>query len=120
MNAQLPPCPHTPNCVSSQAADPAQRVAPLSFSGPWEAARERLLEVLQSLPRTTIVTVDRTYLHAACTTRLLRFVDDVECLIDPAASVIHIRSASRRGRYDFGVNRSRVEEIRRRFAETER
>jgi uncharacterized protein (DUF1499 family) len=116
MNRELPPCPHAPNCVSSQAIDAAQRVSPLEFAGPWEAARDRLVDALRSLPRTEIVTVDGAYVHATHTSRVFRFVDDVECLIDPEASLIQIRSASRVGRYDFGVNRQRVEEIRRRFA----
>lgn len=115
VNGQLAPCPETPNCVSSQTTVPKKRVSPLSYSEPWEAARDRLLDVLRSLPRTKIVTVDGTYIHATCTTRICRFVDDVECLIDPAASAIHIRSASRVGRYDLEANRTRVEEIRRRF-----
>ena len=115
VNGQLPPCPPTPNCVSSQTDDPAKRVSPLRFSGPWEPARDRLLKVLKSLPRTKVVTVDGTYIHATCTTRIMRFVDDVECLVDEAASVIHIRSASRVGRYDLEANRNRVEEIRRAF-----
>jgi uncharacterized protein (DUF1499 family) len=115
VNGQLQPCPPTPNCVSSQTTDSEKRVLPLRFSGAWEAARDRLLGVLKSLPRTKIVTVDGTYVHATCTSRLWRFVDDVECLVDPGASVIHIRSASRVGRYDLEVNRTRLEEIRRAF-----
>jgi uncharacterized protein (DUF1499 family) len=115
VNGQLQPCPSTPNCVSSQATDPSKRVAPLRFTGDWEAAREKLLGVLRSLPRTKIVTVDGTYIHATCTSLICRFVDDVECLIDPATQLIHIRSASRVGRYDLEVNRARVEEIQRRF-----
>jgi len=52
------------------------------------------------------------YLYARFETQLLRFVDDAEFWYDPAAQAIQVRSASRLGRKDFGVNRARVEAIR--------
>lgn len=113
---RLNECPATPNCVCSQNTETSHRIAPLAYTGDWEAARERLVAALSRLPRTRIVTQEGTYLHAECTSLIWRFVDDVEFLIDPAAQVIHVRSASRVGRSDLGVNRARVEQIRRLFA----
>ena len=65
---------------------------------------------MESLPRTTIVREEKNYLYAEFRTKLLRYVDDVEFFFD--GSVIHVRSCSRLGRRDFGVNRKRVEELR--------
>lgn len=114
-DGRLTPCPSTPNCVSSQDDRPGRRVEPLPFEGSLDEARARLLAVLEDLPRAKVVVDEGTYLRAEVTSALLRFVDDVELLIDPAAGVVHLRSASRLGRSDFGVNRRRAEEIRRRF-----
>jgi len=71
-----------------------------------------LRRIVESFPRTTIVTVDGDYLHATFASRIFRFVDDVEFLVDRDAGVVHVRSASRVGYGDMGVNRRRVEEIR--------
>jgi uncharacterized protein (DUF1499 family) len=112
---ELPDCPPTPNCVCSTASRLAQRVAPLPFQGDWQVARDRLIALVQSLPRTKIVTVDGPRIHATFTSLLFKFVDDVQFFIEAHAGVIHIRSASRTGYSDLGVNRRRVEEIRRRW-----
>jgi uncharacterized protein (DUF1499 family) len=77
---------------------------------------ERLLAVLGSMKRVEIVTREEGYLHAEFTSAVFRFVDDVEFSIDDRNNVIHVRSASRLGFSDLGVNRRRVEDIRKRFA----
>jgi uncharacterized protein (DUF1499 family) len=112
---RLRPCPATPNCVCTFDADDQHRIEPLTFAdGPAEAWR-RLQEVLARHPRTVVVTVTEEYLHAECTSLVFRFVDDVEFLLDAAGKKIHFRSASRVGRSDLGVNRSRMEAIRTAF-----
>jgi uncharacterized protein (DUF1499 family) len=85
------------------------------FSGGPAQAFDRLERLVASLPRTRIVTRTSEYLHAEFTTRLLRFTDDVEFLLDEKAGAIHVRSASRIGHSDLGTNRRRVETIRRLF-----
>jgi len=115
VNGRLQPCPGTPNCVCSFDADGEHGIAPLKFAGPWEAARDRLLSVVRSQPRTQVVVDDGPYLRIECTSLILRFVDDLEFLFDQTTQVIHVRSASRVGRSDLGVNRNRVEAIRRLF-----
>jgi len=109
---RLRPCPTSPNCVSSEAGTAADKlVAP--FPAPRGAAdMVRLAAVVGAWPRTTVVTDDGTYLHAESTSRLMRFVDDVEFRFDATKSVIHVRSASRLGESDLGVNRKRVEGLR--------
>jgi uncharacterized protein (DUF1499 family) len=114
-DGKLPPCPATPNCVSSQATDEEHHIDPLPFSGSAADAISRLAAIVHSFPRTAVVTRTDRYLQAEFTSFLFRFVDDVEFLADDAAKVIHIRSASRLGTSDLGVNRKRVEEIRKRW-----
>ena len=106
-NGRLAPCRRTPNCVSSQAdpSDPEHYIAPLK--GTVEAVRK----AVESLPRATIVSEKQNYLYAEFRSKLLGFVDDVEFFDDGEA--IQVRSASRLGRRDFGVNRARVEKLRR-------
>lgn len=116
---RLAPCPGKPNCVSSEADEAARRhVAPLPLDGgSAEEAMARLRRIIEALLRTRIVEDRADYLHAECRSRVFRFVDDLELRADRKSGVVHVRSAARVGRYDFGVNRRRVEEIRRRFVE---
>jgi uncharacterized protein (DUF1499 family) len=88
---------------------------PIPYQGTREEAWARLLRVLRTHPRTRIVEEEPGYLHAECRSLIFRFVDDVELEIDDEARQIHFRSASRLGRSDFGVNRKRMEGIRRAF-----
>ena len=101
--------------MSSQAIDDRHGIEPLRSTGTAEEARSRLLEILGRLPRTRVVTQAEHYVHAEAQSRWFRFIDDVEFLIDPAAGLIHVRSASRVGYSDRGVNRQRVERIRQEF-----
>ena len=108
---RLAPCPSSPNCVSTQAQDEQHAITPLRYHKHQAAAKEALKAAVLSLPRTKLVGEEESYLHFEFTSRLLRFVDDVEFLFDEAGTV-HFRSASRIGYGDFGVNRRRMEEIR--------
>jgi uncharacterized protein (DUF1499 family) len=103
----LAPCKRTPNCVSSQA-DPSDRE---HYIAPLKASMEELRQAVQGLPRTRLVLAHSNYLYAEFRSKLLGYVDDVEFFFDGA--VVQVRSASRLGRRDFGVNRARIEEIRR-------
>lgn len=112
----LPPCPDTPNCVSSRAHKPAQRVDPIRFSGDPASAWSRLRRVIASMKRARITEEKEGVLHAEFRSAWFGFVDDVELRMDEAPGRIDVRSASRTGYFDFGANRRRVEEIRERFA----
>ena len=116
-NQLLSPCPGTPNCVSSQEKNSQHRIQPITFEGSLELAKERLHRVINSMRGTRIITQDVLYWHVEFTTQLLRFIDDVEFYFDGSQSLIHVRSASRQGYWDLGVNRRRVETIRSRFEE---
>jgi uncharacterized protein (DUF1499 family) len=112
----LAPCPASPNCVSSQATDAEHFTEPLSFSGEATLAWQRLKSALGTESRLSIVENSGSYLHAEARSLVFRFVDDIEFVLDPEAGVIQVRSASRVGYSDFGVNRRRVERIREVFS----
>ena len=111
-DSRLAPCPSSPNCVSSDDADPGHRIPPLEFTIPageaWRAARS----AVAGLARTKIVTDTDDYLHAECSSAFFGFVDDLELHLRPADHLIAVRSAARLGHGDFGVNRRRVENLR--------
>jgi len=110
-DGRLAPCKRTPNCVSSQA-DPADRdhhIAPIAFRG----SMQELRRAVESMERASVISAERNYLYAEFRTKLMRYVDDVELYYDEEQGLVHVRSASRLGRRDFGVNRNRVEALRR-------
>lgn len=113
------PCPWAPNCVTSvEDTDQEHFISPLRYRGTPEEAKARLLTILNAMPRTRIVTDEAWHLHAECTSRVFRFVDDVEFWFHEREPIIHVRSASRFGYGDNGVNRERIEHIRTRFQAT--
>lgn len=119
-DGKLKPPSRTDNSVSSQAtlwpegehASRYAQIAPLATVGNGSAAMGRLRTLLAAWPGARVVEDRADYLRVEFTTRWLRFVDDAEFWFDPAANVIHVRSASRLGRKDLGVNRARIEAIR--------
>lgn len=115
INGNLHPCPNSPNCVSSKSKDKKHAIDPIKYQGEVKIAKDKLKSVLTSLPRTKIITEDDLYMHAQSTSLIFRFVDDSEYLFDDKNKLIHVRSASRIGHSDFGVNRSRIESIRKSF-----
>ena len=116
---QLAQCPDTPNCVCSQAERDSQRIPPIAYSGSAAQAIDVLKQIIGEMPRSKLVVEDAGYLHFEFRSFLFRFVDDVELLIDEENSIVHLRSASRVGYSDFGVNRRRMEEIRQRFTHSD-
>ena len=112
-DGRLAPCKRTPNCVSSQAEpqDEEHYISPIAFRGTMRELRA----AVESMTGTTVITADSRYLYAEFRTPVMRYVDDLELYYDERAGVVHVRSASRLGRRDFGVNRARVEELRSRL-----
>jgi uncharacterized protein (DUF1499 family) len=113
--AVLAACPRTSNCVSSMEIDPAHKVEPFTFADSPENAWSRLQSALMQYPRLQIVESRPDYLHAVAASKLFHFRDDVEFTLDAEHHLIDVRSASRLGSYDFGVNRRRVKNLRRLF-----
>lgn len=116
--ADLAPCPDSPNCVSTKSKDPARAMPPLPYLKSGEESMNRLVSIVREMKRATIVSTTPSYLHVEFRSALFRFVDDVEFVLDDSARVIHFRSASRTGYYDFGVNRRRMQEISGRYLRT--
>ncbi len=111
-NGRLAPCPSSPNCVSSQEGDLAP--LPMPEGGPAEAMA-KIEAIVKTMKHSEIVEKTDEYLHVAFKSPILGFVDDVEFCAEPGAAAVHFRSAARSGWYDFGVNKRRMEEIRKLF-----
>ena len=110
-DGRLAPCKRSPNCVSSQAdpTDHEHYIPAIAFRG----AMAELRRAVESMARATVIKAERDYLYAEYRSKLMRYVDDLELYYDEKQGLVHVRSASRLGRRDFGVNRHRVEALRR-------
>lgn len=110
IDGRLKPCPPAPHCVSSLALEPRHRVEAFTLADP-ATGWARVAEVVAAQPRTTLVTREATYLHAEVSSPWGVYTDDLELLLG-AGGRVEVRSTSRIGYYDFGVNRERVEALR--------
>ncbi len=113
--ATLQNCPDRPSCVNSMAEEEMHAIAPFRYGASSARAIDRLAAIISDMPRTEIRVKQVNYIHATFASALFGFVDDVEFLLD--GNVIQVRSVSRVGYGDMGVNRNRVEEIRRLYNE---
>jgi uncharacterized protein (DUF1499 family) len=109
--AGVAPCPDSPNCIPSLSEDPRHAMPPLPYLTSGRESMDRLVQIVQGMNRATIVSAAPTYLHVEFRSAVFPLVDDVAFVLDDAARVIHFRSASRTGWYDFGVNRRRMTQI---------
>jgi uncharacterized protein (DUF1499 family) len=120
MGDQLTPCPSKPNCVSSQAADKEHYIPPISFTGTPQDAHDKLLQIVNALEQTKVTVVQENYIRVEFTSKIFKFVDDVEFYFPPTNTeqiIINVRSASRIGYSDLGANQKRIEQIRIQFNE---
>lgn len=116
VDGHLRPCGTKPNCVCSCQSDDAHAIEPLPIGTADPAtAFEHARQCVEAVARVALVEAAPGYARYECSTAVFRFTDDIELLLDEAAGVIHIRSASRVGYSDLGVNRRRVAEIRERY-----
>ena len=114
-NGRLADCPSSPNCVASDARDEGHRVEPFRIAAPAARTWEAIREAVAALPRTRIVADTGEYLHAECASALLGFVDDLELHLRTVEGIVAVRSASRVGYSDLGVNANRIETLRQRL-----
>ena len=105
-------CPDSPNCVSSDSSDKTHRVSPYQFTVPPTEAWQAIRSLILKMPRTIIIEETDHYLHAECKSAVFGFVDDLELHLRKDEKIIAVRSASRKGHSDFGVNRRRIEDLR--------
>lgn len=118
-DGKLAACPNSPNCVSSQSpsSDTVHFIQALKYTSAPEKAWVDLKAVIESEDRTKIINESSDYLYAEFKSALMGYVDDVEFYLDSSSNIIHVRSASRLGQSDLGVNRKRVETIRTKFTQ---
>lgn len=116
-DGQLAGCPESPNCVCSHLTqvDKVHSIDPITYNSTPAEALAKLKSIVKAMPKTQIITESTNYFYAEFTSNLMGYVDDVEFLVYENPKVIHVRSASRLGKSDLGVNRKRVEEIRAKF-----
>ena len=106
-------CPQTPNCVSSQVDNTDSHfIEPYRYKKDLTTAFQELKTVVENQKRTKIISFTENYINAEFTSFLMGYVDDVEFYFDDTAKLVHVRSASRLGKSDLGVNRKRIESIR--------
>ncbi len=117
VNGKLASCPASPNCVSSMTEDVAHFVEPFVYQGEREKAFTILRDIVSQSQRAKIQEERDNYIWAEFRSQIMGFVDDVEFFLPADRPVIHVRSASRVGYSDLGVNRKRIEELRKRFQE---
>ena len=112
-NGKLLPLPNTPNCVATQSGNSTQHMEPISYATDREIAHQKLLQIINQMPRTTLVQNEPEYIYVVFRSSFFGFPDDVEFQF--ADNKIHFRAAARLGHSDFGVNRKRMENIKQLF-----
>lgn len=119
-NGNLRTCPDSPNCVNSQspAEDERHRIAPLTYTTTQQQAHHTLLSLLKEWPRVSLIEQRDDYIRCECASALMGFIDDVEFYFSTPGR-IDVRSASRLGHSDLGVNRKRIETMRQKFTATQ-
>jgi uncharacterized protein (DUF1499 family) len=117
INGKFYPCPNRHYCVSSQSEEDniLNYIEPIRYNSSIEEAKSKLKEIINSLKRTKLLKEEENYLHYLFITPLFRFKDDVEFLFYDTQKIIHLRSQSRLGGYDWNTNRKRMEKIRKLF-----
>ena len=110
-DGELAPC-KASRCVSSLAREPEYRIEPIRYEGSLESARLTLLRIVSEMPGAKIVLQTEDYIHVEFTSNVLRNIDDLELQFPRRGQLVHVRSSSRVGYYDFDGNRERVEQIR--------
>ena len=77
-----------------------------------EKAFIELIEILDNTPRLEIINKEKNYIHAIATSRIMKFIDDIEIKNLNQDNIFQIKSSSRLGIYDLGVNKRRVQTLR--------
>lgn len=110
-NSKIEPCPNSPNCVSTLELNKRKKMDPMEFSETSSVAIEKLTKMIDSYSNAMLISREENYLHYTFKTKIGKFIDDVEFLVDEKAKVIQFRSASRKGYGDFGKNKRRMKMI---------
>jgi uncharacterized protein (DUF1499 family) len=105
-------CPESPNCVSSLANDERHRIEPISLASDDPEVWLSVVRRIRDDSKATIIIQSDYYLMAEYRSTVFAFVDDLELLLRDDRTTVDVRSASRLGYWDWGVNRARVEKLR--------
>ena len=111
MDNPIKECGDAPHCVSTKSSSPKRTIQPIIFNGAKSEFKQIAMAVIESMPRSKIVTADDNYIHAEFTSSMMKFVDDFELYFDENKKMIDLRSSARVGYYDFGVNLKRSKEF---------
>jgi len=103
--SMLSDCPDTPNCQLSSGSK-ATGIFPITLA-PKDAIAS-MARIVESIPGMTVEQYDEKYLHATSTSKVMRFVDDIEFLVNEEGTGLYVRSASRLGKSDLGANAKRI------------
>lgn len=116
-NGVLKGCDEPMHCVSSSApGDSEAHFPPLSRGEePLDAYLDRIAKTVRAMGGEVKEQTD-TYLRAEFTSRVMGFVDDFEAAGSPASPTVQVRSESRVGKSDMGVNRKRLETLKNRLS----
>ena len=113
-------CPASPNCVSSLEEKAGKHYSEeINYKGTREDAKAAILEAVEMEKNSEVVVVEKDYIHVIFKSGFFKFIDDLELYFPEEKKIIHFRSAARSGYSDFGVNRKRVERIRKSFEAAE-
>ncbi len=117
INGKFYPCPKRHYCVSSQSEidNSVNYIEPIKYNSTAEEAKKKIKQIINFLKRTKLLKEEENYLHYLFTTRLFRFKDDVEFLFDENEKIIHFKSQSRIGGFDWNTNKNRMEKVRKLF-----
>ncbi|MDH5711710.1 MAG: DUF1499 domain-containing protein [Gammaproteobacteria bacterium] len=110
-NGHFSACSSSPNCVSSDAKDLVHKVPPFYIDATTPNLWKLTAQAIQNMPRTQIILQTDDYLHAECTSAFFGFVDDLELHLRTGEGIIAVRSASRLGYSDFGINKKRIDNL---------
>jgi len=112
VDSRLTPCPNKPNCICTEF--PNHKLHYANAINYNELNLDKISEAIQSIGGTITIHKDN-YIAATFTSRLFKYVDDFELRIDTENKLIHIRSASRVGNSDMGINLKRIENFKEKF-----
>lgn len=113
--SELGACPNSPNCISSLAEDDKHYLEAIEYDITKEQAKEIILEIVKEEKNSEVLKIEDDYIHVIFKSGVFKFIDDLEFVFLEDKNTINFRSAARSGYSDFGVNRKRLERIKKEF-----
>ncbi len=110
VDGRLQPCPKSPNCVCCCHNDKEHYIAPLPYTS--KNTLDQIQAYLSQHYNAQVVQRTPDYMHIVITTPTMHYKDDLEFAVDRQKGIVKVRSASRIGYSDAGVNRARIEALR--------